>query len=853
MGKTDPIASNNRTYLFIKNILKIRLVKHLSFASYFNQSKQPFNPPKPSLLLSFSKSFLKSFGVAYVWLKPKLASSQKTSPRKHPLISQKKILSPTSKSLLAGWSFTDLTQLLRLPQLIKVLDQVKPQVSIWQWLHLSRPSRPQWLVKRRLFHTKNREKVVYEKTKLGSAKKYVILTFILVMIVTGLYYFYWMILKDLPQPDQLSHSDQIVTTRILSRDGRVLFKIYHNENRTLVKLDNLPQYLIDATIAIEDKNFYYHHGFDISGIVRAAMANTNSHTVSQGGSTITQQLVKNRLLSNDKTFKRKIRELVIAILVENKYSKNEILEMYLNQVAYGGSVYGIEEAAQQYFGKSAAELNLAESSLLAGLPQAPSLYSPFGATPELAKERQHDVLQRMVDDNYISQEEADQAYQQPLNFKTNQIDILAPHFVFYVKQLLAQQYGEQMVDQGGLEVTTSLDLDLQQAAQKIVTDEVNKLAPLKVSNGAALVTNPATGEILAMIGSKDYFDFAHDGQVNVTIRPRQPGSSIKPLTYSLALSMGKSPSTIIDDSPVTYQTAGSPPYSPVNYDGKFHGKVSLREALASSYNVPAVKTLAEIGVSNMLDKAQAMGIDTWQDRKRFGLSLTLGGGEVKMTDMAELYSTFANYGNTVDLNPILEIKNYKGETLYRNTCVLDHKGCPENQTISPLVAYQISDILSDNQARTPAFGPQSVLYIPDQQVAVKTGTTNNLRDNWTVGYTTNNLVAVWVGNNDNQPMSYVASGITGASPIWNKIMRLLLSEDKPFVFPIPPGFVKVKICTKTNTLPCNACGEVKEALFVPGTEPKTSCQPNWFNQQQPTLTDNQPGQKRDQILDGAWN
>ncbi|MBT7183569.1 MAG: penicillin-binding protein, partial [Candidatus Pacebacteria bacterium] len=259
---------------------------------------------------------------------------------------------------------------------------------------------------------------------------------------------------------------------------------------------------------------------------------------------------------------------------------------------------------------------------------------------------------------------------------------------------------------------------------------------------------------------------------------------------------------------------------------------TLRESLASSYNVPAVKTLAEIGVSNMLDKAELMGIDTWQDRSRFGLSLTLGGGEVKMTDMAELYSSFANQGKTTSLNPILEIKNYKGEILYRNTCVLDNKGCPQNKTLSPKVAYQISDILSDNQARTPAFGPRSVLHIPNQQVAVKTGTTNNLRDNWTIGYTTDYLTAVWVGNNDNLPMSYVASGITGASPIWNNIMRLLLDEDNPHTFPTPAGLIKVKICATTGTLPCAKCPVIKEELFVPGTEPQKACSPNWFNKKE---------------------
>jgi membrane carboxypeptidase/penicillin-binding protein PbpC len=287
------------------------------------------------------------------------------------------------------------------------------------------------------------------------------------------------------------------------------------------------------------------------------------------------------------------------------------------------------------------------------------------------------------------------------------------------------------------------------------------------------------------------------------------------------------------DEPTTFSIAGSPPYSPKNYDGRFHGNVTVREALASSYNIPAVKTLASIGINNMIDKAEQMGITTWGDRKRFGLSLTLGGGEVMMIDMAKLYGTFANYGETVDINPILEVKNAKGETLYHNDCALDHTNCPKQANLDPKVAYQITDILSDNNARTPAFGPHSVLYIPNQQVAVKTGTTNNLKDNWSIGYTKDRLVAVWVGNNDGRPMSYVASGITGASPIWNKIMRTQLSDEHPHVFPTPDGLIKVKVCVPTGTLACKSCPIIREDLFVPGSEPKQACNPAQFVKKPP--------------------
>jgi len=514
------------------------------------------------------------------------------------------------------------------------------------------------------------------------------------------------------------------------------------------------------------------------------------------------------------------------------YSKDEILEMYLNQVAYGGSTYGIEEAAQRYFGKSAQKLTLTESSLLAGLPAAPSNYSPFGPNPDLAKVRQAEVLRRMVEEQMVSTDEALQAYQTPLALQADVIDIQAPHFVMYVKQLLAEKYSEEVLQNGGLEVTTSLDLDLQNSTQKIVSDEIATLTRLRINNGAALVTTPQTGEVLAMVGSANYFNIAQDGQVNVTVRPRQPGSSIKPLTYSLALAQNFTPASLITDAPVTFDIAGSKPYSPKNYDGKFRGPVTLRESLASSYNIPAVKLLAQLGVSNVLDYAEKLGITTWRARERFGLSLTLGGGEVLMTEMAQLYGVFASGGNLTPLNPILKITDHSGKVLYENTCVLSGTNCPKNQVLDPRVAYQITNILSDNNARTPAFGPLSTLNIPNQEVAVKTGTTNSLRDNWTIGYTSDRVVAVWVGNNDNTPMSYVASGITGASPIWNKVIRTQLSDENPHTFPVPYGVVKVPVCKQTGTLPCAGCRTAYSEVFIAGTEPKTTCG-NWRSSPSP--------------------
>lgn len=663
------------------------------------------------------------------------------------------------------------------------------------------------------------------------------------VIFYGTSYVYTEIFKDLPQPEELVNRPLPVSSKILDRSGNVLYRIYEEENRTIIPLNKIPISLIQATIAIEDQDFYNHYGFSLRGILRAAVSNQQSSSSLQGGSTITQQLVKNRLLTPERTFQRKVKELILSVLVENTYSKNEILEMYLNQAPYGGSTYGIEEAAQKFFGKSAAYLTLAESALIAGLPASPTSYSPYGPNPELAKARQVEVLRRMTEEGFITLEQAQEAAKTPLEITPRGIEIEAPHFVMYVRSLLADRYGENLVTNGGLIVTTTLDLPTQKAAQEIVSTEVANISHLKVTNGAALVTEPKTGAILAMVGSVNYFDFENDGQVNVTLRPRQPGSSIKPLTYALALEAGKKPSSYIDDSPITYNVEGSPPYSPQNYDGKYHGRVTLREALASSYNIPAVKLLAETGVSNMLERAPDFGISTWQDTKRFGLSLTLGGGEVLMTQMAELYGTFANEGAHTYLNPIVEVKTYDGEILYQNICVLEGT-CQSRQVLSPAVAYQITDILKDNVARSPAFGLQSTLTIPGQEVAVKTGTTNNLRDNWTIGYTAERLVAVWVGNNNNTSMSYVASGITGASPIWNKIMRTQLSEKKPHTFVAPTTITFAEVCTQTS----QGMRKYLEAFIIGSTvEPKCGKIDNSFTGTTPI----QPILERLQINESA--
>ncbi|MBU0619202.1 PBP1A family penicillin-binding protein [Patescibacteria group bacterium] len=671
----------------------------------------------------------------------------------------------------------------------------------------------------------------------GKLKKRLLVLLLLVTLTAG---FYFYVLDGLPNPKTLVTQEQILTTKIYDRHGQLLYRIYHDENRTLVQLSELPAYFIQATLAAEDADFYQHNGFSLKGIFRSLKNLLLKQSV-QGGSTITQQLVKNALLSSEQTMQRKLKELVLSIMTEYYFNKDEILQMYFNEIPYGGMAYGAEEAAQTYFGKSITQINLSEAALLAGLPAAPTIFSPSGAHPELTKDRQRFVLNRMVEENYLDQATAKQAEKTTLEFVPLKNQIQAPHFVMYIKNLLAKKYGIKTVEQGGLQVITSLDLKLQQQAETIIQQELAKVTHYQIGNGAVLITNPQTGEILAMVGSKDYFDVANDGNVNVTLRPRQAGSAIKPINYAVALANGYTPATILADTPITYNYPGSPPYSPQNYDGRFHGAISLRSALANSYNVPAVKVLYSYGVDKMISQGQKMGITTWTQPERYGLSLTLGGAEVKMVDLAVAYGSLANLGFKVDLHPIIEVKNAKGKTMEKPFFALEN-----TKVLSPQIAYILTDILADNAARTPAFGANSDLYIPDHQVAVKTGTTNNKRDNWTIGYTSDYLVSVWVGNNDNTSMSEVASGITGASPIWNRTMNLLLTNKIPHRFIEPKNLIPVEICQLNGLLPCAGC-PTKTELFISGTEPTTHCTAEQIQMAQ--AQNNQV--QRDQILEGV--
>ncbi len=618
----------------------------------------------------------------------------------------------------------------------------------------------------------------------------------------------YVFLQDLPHPNELVTRQIPQTTKIYDRHGTLLYELYASQNRTLVPLSSIPKTLQQATLAIEDKNFYKHPGFDISSIIRALKEDHEAGRILQGGSTITQQLIKSSMLTPEQSITRKAKEIILAFWAERTYSKDKILEMYFNQVPYGGTAWGIEAASETYFDKSVADLDLAQSAFLAGLTQSPTTYSPYGENPTLWKKRQKEVLSRMVALKYITEKQAKEAEKEQLEFSRNQDAFKAPHFVNYVKDYLVKKYGLAMVEKGGLHVITSLDLPLQNKVQEIVREEVNKDAYLNLTNGAAVVSDPKNGDILAMVGSKDFND-PNGGNVNVTTSLRQPGSSIKPVTYSAALSNGFTAASILDDSPVSFPT-GSGTYSPVNYDGKFHGKISLRLSLANSLNIPAVKTLQAVGVPTMVHLARDMGVKNWDPDGDYGLSITLGAAEVTMLDMVTVNGTLANGGKRVDLNPILKITNFKGEVLD------DKKTIPSRQILQPGVAYIISSILSDNTARSMEFGPNSPLNIPGHTVSVKTGTTDNKRDNWTNGYTPDYVVSVWVGNNDNSPMSQaLASGITGAAPIWNRIMTLLLSNKPDNKIPMPDDIIGI---------PCNGRTE----YFLKGTESTANCRQFFF-------------------------
>jgi penicillin-binding protein 1C len=649
----------------------------------------------------------------------------------------------------------------------------------------------------------------------------------LLLFVAGLFVYYSF---QVPQPGTIAESKYTDATRIYDRKGKLLYSVFADQNRTYVPFTNISENLRHATVAIEDKNFYKNKGFDPLSPFRIAY-NFIFKRRAIGGSGITQQLVKNVLFGGERSLSRKIKELIMAIQVDNKFTKDQILEMYLNNIGYGGASVGIEAGAQTYFNKSAKDLDLPQSAFLAGLPQNPNIYSPFtGNTYYISRSKE--VLSAMVGSGYITQKQADTALKkiETYKFSQHETQIKAPHFVLYVKELLGRQFGDQMVERGGLQVTTTLDYDIQKKAEEIVKTEIDKIKNYKVGNGAAIISDPKTGEILSMVGSKDYFgeaepdgctsgkDCVFEPNYNTALAPRQPGSSLKPIIYAKAFEKGYTPATMLMDVKTNFQpTESDKPYTPENYDGKFRGPVQVRFALGNSLNIPAVKMLAMVGIKDSMQKAYDMGIENWEptteNMKNVGLSLVLGGRETTLHDEVTAFGTFANKGTRKDLVSILTVKDSRGKMLY------EKKDTPGQRVLSEEVAFLISHILLDNIARTEEFGPNSYLKIAGKTVSVKTGTTDEKRDNWTIGYTPSFVVGVWVGNNDNSKMNQaIASGITGASPIWNRLMTMVLKGKNDEQFPVPANAVAIQVDASAGGQAAYGF-PTRTEYFVKGTEP----------------------------------
>ena len=606
-----------------------------------------------------------------------------------------------------------------------------------------------------------------------------VLVFFVAVVFFSTLWVLWLV-RDLPTPETFAQRAIAQSTILYDRGGEtILYDIHGNEKRRIVSLEHISPYMIDATIVTEDDQFYSHFGVDPAGILRSVFVNIREGELAQGGSTITQQLVRNAVLTLDKRFDRKIREAVLAVAIELKFSKEEILSGYLNQISYGSLVYGVEAAAQTYFGKPAAELSLSEAATLAAIPKATSYYSPHGDHRDELFARKDFIVRRMYELGYISAEERDEAVAAIPEIVPIQDAITAPHFVFYVQEELERRFGKERVEQGGLRVTTTLDADLQAIAEQAVADHVDRNLERYDAENAALVSlDPKTGEVLAMVGSKDYFSEEIDGNVNVTIRPRQPGSSFKPVVYAAAFEEGYTPDTILFDVETNFGVQGAKEYIPQNYNGKFHGPLTARQALANSLNVPAVKMLYLVGVRDAIAFAEKLGVTTLTDPDRYGLSLVLGGGEVTLFEETAAFGVFAADGVKAGPEVILKVEEADGNVLYEYQ--------PEpSRVIHQEVARQITDVLSDNAARSIAFGTRTPLVLSGRPAAAKTGTTQFNNDAWTVGYTPSLVAGVWVGNNDNSSMRRGASGSTLAAPIWNQFMTEALADTEPEAFPRP--------------------------------------------------------------------
>lgn len=596
-------------------------------------------------------------------------------------------------------------------------------------------------------------------------------------------------------PDLNNFEERVVSqsTKIYDKTGEILlYDVHEDIRRTIIPFNEISHYVKNATIAIEDSGFYKHSGVKPTAFLRAIFVNLLSGDFKQGGSTITQQVVKNSVLTKEKTISRKIKEWVLAIKLERILDKDEILTLYLNEAPYGGNIYGVEEASQSFFGKSARDIDLAESAYLAAIPQAPTFYSPYGENVEKLDKRKNLVLQKMLENKFITEEEYNQAKEEKVTFRAKQTKgIKAAHFVMYIKDYLEKKYGDKAILEGGYKVTTTLDYDLQEKAEIIVNRKAleNKKS-YNAENASLVAVDSKTGQILVMVGSRDYFDEEIDGNFNVATAHRQPGSSFKPFVYAAAFNKGYTPDTVVFDVKTEFSTYcnadGTPQapqyadrcYSPENYDNTYRGPISLRNALAQSINVPAVKVLYLVGIKDAIKTAADMGINSLGTPSQYGLTLVLGGGEVSLLDMTTAYASFANEGIGNSNTGILKIEDSKGN-------ILEEFEDKSKRVLPEVSALYISDILSDNEARTPAFGANSPLYFGGRDVAGKTGTTNDYKDAWTVGYIPQVAVGVWAGNNDNTPMEKKVAGFI-VTPIWNEFMQEVLKKYPAESFRQPP-------------------------------------------------------------------
>jgi penicillin-binding protein 1C len=651
--------------------------------------------------------------------------------------------------------------------------------------------------------------------------------FLACLVSVGAAGYVWLF-SDLPALDDLPRRLNTPSVRITDRNGRILYEALPEEGgrHAVVPLDQIPLYLRQASLATEDRSFYSHPGVDLVGIVRAMWIDLRRGDMRAGGSTITQQVARNLLLTeserNERSLRRKLRESLLAWQLTRRFEKDEILALYLNQTYYGGLAYGVEAAAQTFFGKQVGDLDLAECALLAGLPQSPALYNPF-TDPEAANARQAIVLGLMEADGYITAEQRDLAQSEPLVFAEQPYPIEAPHFVMMVRRQIDELFTpEQIYEHGGLVVRTSLDLDWQHHAEKAIARQLEDLGHSpdglghNVNNAAIVALDSHSGEILALVGSPDYFDAASAGAINMALAPRQPGSALKPLVYAAAFdpgapSGGWTAATLLLDVRTSFITHDGKAYTPANYDQCEHGPVLARQALASSLNIPAVITLDHVGLESLFDLATRMGITTLGDPHQYDLSLALGGGEVRLLELTAAYGAFANGGFSLAPSAILEARDFQGNLLYSPPKPIQERVLDER------IAWLISDILSDNDARRLGFGPNSILRL-DRPAAVKTGTTSNFHDNWTVGYTPDLVVGVWAGNTNYEPMRGV-NGLTGAAPIWHAFMRAVLSGQPVQDFIRPDGLEQVEVCALSGLLPGDACPYRRLEWFLAGTQP----------------------------------